>query len=144
MSTRFYLDIQKKDFPPIELTELSDMVFIGKYSSSWKFLFYANEFEYFRNDKHSVMDFLKSGHIYDEYGEYYTFDEFWDIVVKSNDGYDAETYYKHFPHEDPLRYTIFPIIHNYYISKNGSPMSEVNKYHEFYIDDLRFSVKEFS
>lgn len=110
------------------MNEVKD-IHIGKRSAGWKFLWDANEFKYFEPTKESLIEWLKSGQIIDEYDQEFTFDEFWnDYLNGFRDGYDAITYEKDHPVRNYLRqsYTIF----------HGIPVT----LGEFYIDDLRFSI----
>lgn len=106
-----------------------EKIHIGKRSAGWKFLWDANDFKYFEPTKESLIEWLKSGQIIDEYDQEFTFDEFWnDCLNRFRDGYDAITYEKDHPVRNYLRqsYTIF----------HGIPVT----LGEFYIDDLRFSI----
>lgn len=123
---------------------ISFKVHIGKRSAGWKFLWDANNFEYFNPTKESIFDFLKSGRIFDEYGREFTFEEFInDEVGESlNTGYDLETYEKSNPRMDRSYY--------FYRREELERFREkydqdVNEFGEFYIDDLRFTTSsEFS
>ena len=102
-----------------------------------KFLWNANDFEYFRPNVDSLMDFLQSGDIYDEDRDYFTFDQFMNDELKGSidKGYNLAEYYKSNP-------TLVP----YHI-----PLSEklayqekfnvtVDNYGEFNIGKYRFTI----
>ena len=116
---------------------LPEDIHIGKRSYGWKFLWNANKFQYFKPNIESLHEFLKSGDIYDEYGEKYTFDQFINDELKNciDTGYDIESYSKQekcanvYPEcagacdDFAQRYGIVP-----------------NIYGEFYIDKYRFTI----
>ena len=106
-----------------------EKIHIGKRSAGWKFLWDANEFKYFEPTKESLIEWLKSGQIVDEYKREFTFEEFWnDCLDGFRDGYDAITYEKDYPGRGHWRQSC-AIFH-------GIPVT----LGEFYIDNLRFSV----
>lgn len=110
------------------MNEVKD-IHIGKRSAGWKFLWDANEFKYFEPTKESLIEWLKSGQIIDEYNQEFTFDEFWNDCLNGFwDGYDAITYEKDHPKISYWRKNISQFY--------GIPVT----LGEFYIDDLRFSV----
>lgn len=84
-------------------------VHIGKRSYGWRFLWNANDFEYFGPNVDSLMDFLQSGDIYDEYGTYFTFDQFMNDELDGfiDKGFNLAEYYKSdptlVPYHIPLR-----------------------------------------
>lgn len=109
-------------------------IHIGKRSGGWKFLFNANNFVYFDTTKESLIEWLKSGQIVDEYNQEYTFEEFWNNE-RPTEGWDLESYYKDNKNESPYyepRLTIKRFKELYGI--------DVNIHGEFYIDDLRFTT----
>lgn len=104
-------------------------IHIGKRSGGWKFLWDANDFKYFKPTKESLIEWLKSGQIVDEYGQEYTFMEFWNDALDGFwEGYDAITYEKDYPGRMHWR--------NPCAIFYGIPVT----LGEFYIDDLRFSI----
>lgn len=110
------------------MNEVKD-IHIGKRSGGWKFLWDANEFKYFEPTKESLIEWLKSGQIIDEYDQEFTFDEFWNKELDGFwDGYDAITYEKDYPERIYWRKNISQF--------HGIPVTK----DEFYIDNLRFSV----
>lgn len=110
------------------MNEVKD-IHIGKRSAGWKFLWDANEFKYFEPTKESLIEWLKSGQIIDEYDQEFTFDEFWNDCLNGFwDGYDAITYEKDHPERIYWRKNISQF--------HGIPVT----FGEFYIDNLRFSV----
>ena len=116
---------------------LPEDIHIGKRSYGWKFLWNANKFQYFKPNIESLHEFLKSGDIYDEYGEKYTFGQFINDELKNciDTGSDMESYCKQekcanvYPEcagacdDFTQRYGITP-----------------NIYGEFYIDKYRFTI----
>ena len=116
---------------------LPEDIHIGKRSYGWKFLWNANKFQYFKPNIESLYEFLKSGDIYDEYGEKYTFGQFINDELKNciDTGYDIESYSKQekcanvYPEctgacdDFTQRYGITP-----------------NIYGEFYIGKYRFTI----
>jgi hypothetical protein len=152
MGTNFYLKkrlSQKKKDELIKyiqtdlydkiVDELPKSIHIGKRSYGWKFLWDANEFKYFKPTKESLERFLKSGLIFDEYGQQFSYEEFIENEVgKSLDqGYDYENYHKDHPEEiDSFwayrKYTIEHFRHQFGL--------DVNDFGEFYIGKHRFTV----
>lgn len=110
------------------IDEVKD-IHIGKRSGGWKFLWDANDFKYFKPTKESLIEWLKSGQIVDEYDQEFTFDEFWNKELDGFwEGYDMVTYKKDHPDES---YWI-----TYEKEFHGIPVT----LGEFYIDNLRFSI----
>ena len=128
--------ISKDDWNTLQKL-IPEEVHIGKRSAGWKFLWNANNFEYFKPNKESLIEFLKSGQIYDEYGKNFTFDQFWNDELKGflDKGVDIEEYYK----IDEPRYIHYENLHTIDRFKIDFGIN-VNKYGEFYIDDLRFTT----
>lgn len=150
MGTNFYLrrnlsndqkELLKQYIDQDEYDKIRDNlpgdIHIGKRSYGWKFLWNANKFQYFEPNIESLYEFLKSGDIYDEYGEKYTFDQFINDELKNciDTGNDMESYCKQekcanvYPEcagacdDFTQRYGITP-----------------NIYGEFYIDKYRFTI----
>ena len=112
MGTNFYLrrklskqekDIAKELIDNDKYDEVRDIlpndVHIGKRSYGWRFLWNANDFKYFEPNIDSLMNFLKSGDIYNEYGDYFTFDQFIkeEVGERIYKGWDLAEYYKSDP-----------------------------------------------
>ena len=119
--------------------ELPKSIHIGKRSCGWKFLWNANDFKYFKPTKDSFERFLKSGLIFDEYGQEFSYEEFIENEVgKSLDqGYDYESYHKDHPEEvdsywSYRKHTIEHFRHHFGL--------DVNDLGEFYIGKYRFTV----
>lgn len=114
-------------------------IHIGKKSAGWKFLWNANKFKYFKPNKESIMEFLQSGQIVDEYGEKISFDQFINkkIVDSPGNNWDVEAYYKEYPDMD---YRCYYENHNRVFEE--FPEIVPNRYGEFYIDGLRFTVSD--
>lgn len=152
MGTNFYLRRrisaeQKKQMKTLidldEYDQLEELIphdiHIGKRSCGWKFLWNANGFEYFKPDIDSIHEFLKSGDIYDEYGQKYTYEEFMNDEIGKciKNGYDIAGYYIEHPDLYASIRTDSPVFEKLGIT--------VNQYGEFYIGDYRFTVcDEFS
>lgn len=134
-----YIDEDKHE----ELKQLiPEDIHIGKRSGGWKFLWDAHFFEYFEPTKESLLDWLHSGQIIDEYGEEFTFEQFWNDEISGflNKGYDLESYYNTYPKEH--QYWDFRSRIDYFDRRCPNFKGDINKYGEFYIDDLRFSTSE--
>jgi hypothetical protein len=73
-------------------------VHLGKRSMGWKFLWNFNEDKFFK-DKESLLEFIKSGRILDEYGDELSQDEFIEMSFSwgQEDGFDSESYYLEYP-----------------------------------------------
>lgn len=122
---------------------LSEDIHIGKRSAGWKFLWDAHYFEYFEPTKESLFDWLESGQIIDEYGEEFTFDQFINDELKGwlDKGFDIESYYINNP-EDKSRWIDCSSRNRYFYQRCPNLHLNINKYGEFYIDNLRFTVSE--
>ena len=78
-------------------------VHLGKRSSGWKFLWNFNNDKYYK-DKESLLEFIRSGRIVNEYSEELNVEEFIEMSLSwgEDDGWDLETYYKENPtHRSP-------------------------------------------
>ena len=108
---------------------------IGIRSCGWQFLWHAQNLKYF-DDKESLFEWLKTGQIIDEYGQKYTFEEFMEGIEHCiYKGYNLEEW--HATHPGMIRYC------EKYLSiesKNGK-VYQPNKFGEFFIDRLRFTVR---
>lgn len=73
-------------------------VHLGKRSMGWKFLWNFNNRQYW-NDKKTLVEFVRSGRIVDEYGAEMDQDEFIEMAFSwgQEDGYDMVTYYLQHP-----------------------------------------------
>ena len=148
MGTNYYLrqkisndkkELMKSLIDQGDFNELKDMIpekiHIGKQSYGWKFLWNANRFEYFEPSIESLYDFLKSGDIYDEYGDKFDFDTFINKKIKITTGCDGLEWCRDHnerwwcSYEDIDR---FKNIHNV----------EVNTAGEFYIEGHRFTIHD--
>lgn len=120
--------------------KLPEEIHIGKRSGGWKFLWNANRFKYFEPNKESILEFLRSGNIYDEYGEFFTYDQFMEeeIGYYLDHGLDAKSY------EEENNNREFSNHHSYMSSWERDMIREknldVNEQGEFYIDNFRFTV----
>jgi hypothetical protein len=128
----------------IELLSEAKPIHIGKRSGGWKFLWNANHFKYFEPNKKSIMSFLKSGDIYDEYGDSYTYKQFINEELKGfiDKGLDMKTYYQE---PEQKKYTFYG--HWQYMSRfEKEPFIsrgiKINDYEEFYVDNLRFTIMD--
>ena len=78
-------------------------VHLGKRSSGWKFLWNFNNDNYYK-DKESLLEFIRSGRIVNEYSEELDVEEFIEMSLSwgEDDGWDLETYYEENPtHRSP-------------------------------------------
>lgn len=113
-------------------------IHIGKRSAGWKFLFNANNFKYFQPNKESLIKWLKSGQIIDEYDRKFTFEEFWNNECFT-EGWDLKEYYEQYKEDE--YYVESKVIQKF---KKLFDI-DVNLHGEFYIDNLRFTTfDEFS
>ena len=155
MGTNFYLkqklSEQEKE-KAIELLNLNDYeelremlpnkIHIGKRSGGWKFHWDHNYFKFFKPSKESLIEWLKSGQIVDEYGDEFTFDQFWNEEIDHflYEGYDMASFAKKYPHES----------HGWW-DREGRKQEllrrcpelkdvEFSNQGDFYIDGLRFSI----
>jgi len=99
-------------------------IHLGKRSSGWKFVWNFHENKFY-SDKKTLIDFIKSGRVINEYGEELESDEFIKMALEWGypDGWDLESYYK----------------------ANPSGNHFINYHKEEYIDGLRISdTTEFS
>lgn len=122
-----------------EILEEVKPIHIGKRSAGWKFLWNANRFQYFDPDRKSIMKFLKSGTIKDEYGESFTYDQFMkdEIAWHLKSGYDAESYEMSHIEERSRwrpRYSDWEL--KPFLDRDIHP----NAWGEFYVGRLRFTV----
>lgn len=143
---KLYSYIDNEDWDSLK-ESIPEKIHIGKRSAGWKFLWNANKFKYFKPNKKSLMEFLKSGQIINEYGEEFTFDQFinGEIANFINMGWDMETYC--IEENSSYKYTMYkytmPIEKR--IDFENIYKVKVNQYGEFYIGKLRFTTfDEFS
>lgn len=104
-------------------------IHIGKSSGGWKFRFDHNNWKYFKKDKQSIVDFINSCEIIDEYDRNISTEEFWKLVESKKDGIDSKEYYTNW--------------RKYNIGLDGKavqPSYIPNDFGEFYVDDLNFST----
>lgn len=123
----------------VEILEAVKPIHIGKRSLGWKFLWNANQFRYFEPNRKSIVKFLKSGVIKNEYGETFTYEQFMkdEIAGFLKSGYDLETYEKEHTEEKLCwrpRYSELEL--QPFLTRDIHP----NLYGEFYIGKLRFTV----
>lgn len=119
------------------LNELTEYIHIGKRAAGWKFKWNAHKFKYFEPSKESLCEWLKSGIILDEYGNEYSFEEFWkenESFINDHTGYDLNKWYL----EGHDRW--FNIDYSQFMKPYEQYNLNINKYGEFYIDDLRFTI----
>ena len=117
-------------------------IHIGKRSGGWKFHWDHNYFQYYKPSKESLIEWLKSGKIVDEYGDEFTFDQFWNEEIDNflYEGYDMASFAKKYPHESRGWWDMegrkqellrrCPELNDVEFSDQG----------DFYIDNLRYSV----
>lgn len=156
MGTNFYLrkklsakekELAKQYIEDNKYDELNQLIpediHIGKRSAGWKFLWDAHYFKHYEPSKPALMEWLKSGQIIDEYGQEFTFDQFINEELNGflDKGYDIESYYEKNPKEKYYWFDFASRI-NDFIRKYPDSGIEINKYGEFYIADLRFTVSE--
>lgn len=77
-----------------------DSVHVGKRSAGWKFLFAREILNYCEPNKESILNWLSTGIIINEYNERLTPEEFWqDYVADFQDGMNSDDYYIRYPKE---------------------------------------------
>ena len=155
MGTNFYLrqTLSEKDKQIViglvksdEYDKVREMlpndIHIGKRNGGWKFHWDHNYFKFFKPSKESLIEWLKSGQIVDEYGDEFTFDQFWNEEIGNflYKGYDMDSYIKENPREHSIYWDIqgrkrellnkCPELKNFEFSPLG----------ELYIDNLRFTI----
>lgn len=87
----------KEDFPEYS------RIHIGKRSAGWKFLFAREILKYCEPNKESILNWLSTGVVIDEYNEVIPPEEFWqDYVVDFQDGINSDEYY--IKHPEEIRY----------------------------------------
>lgn len=94
------------------LFEKQNKIHVGKSSYGWKFLFDANNFQYYDKNEKSVWKWLKDNEndLYNEYGEKISFDEFKKMVESKQNGMDYMDYQIKYNEPDP-----YLSISDYYI-----------------------------
>lgn len=115
-------------------------IHIGKRSGGWKFHWDHNYFEYYKPTKESLIAWLHSGIIVDEYGKVFSFNQFWEDEIGHclDKGWDMQT---HADECGPSSYWDMigrkkelikrcPELENIEFTNQG----------DFYIDGLRYSV----
>ena len=117
-------------------------IHIGKQSGGWKFLWDVHYFNYFEPSKEAIIEWLKTGIIFDEYGKKFTLEEFFDNIrlegtFNGEPLLDAVAYQKIAPHAYKYRiYDSWTLAE--FIEKNIHP----NSLGEFYLDDFRCVIDE--
>lgn len=123
------------------LEEYQD-IHIGKQSGGWKFLWDVHFFEYFEPSKEAIIEWLKTGIIFDEYGDKFTIEEFFNEIrldgqFNGHDLLDAEAYHK----IDPKAY-VYRGYDSWTLSRFTSKGIYPNSLGEFYLDDFRCVIDE--
>ena len=110
-------------------------IHIGKSSCGWKFCFDHNNWKYFKQNKQSIVDFINSSNIKDEYDRKITPNEFWKLVESKKDGIDNKDYFTNWDkYNKDVNGHVYP-----------KPSYIPDESDEFYVDDLRFiSATNFS
>lgn len=93
---------------------IPEEIHLGKRSAGWQFLWNYHNGKYFKPTLKSIKDFLKDKEIYDEYGRYFTLDQFINDELAQclykdnthNDGMSSE-YSSHYFISDNLRFSKF-------------------------------------
>lgn len=117
-------------------------IHIGKRSGGWQFLWDSHQFHYYKPSKEALIEWLKSGEIIDEYGEVFTFDQFWNDEIGYCLYHDPDKCINSEDYNKLERSTYnWSISYNEkepYIKLGLNPSS----HGEFYVDDLRFATYE--
>lgn len=135
---------QKLDELQAFVTELNHEIHIGKRSCGWKFLFNHQDGKYFDpRHQESLKAWLDDPHykIVDEYGDKYTFEEFWQMVREwdanpRNDWDDAA--YRKYEFDKGNRYDMScssDVARKTYNMFGVTPL-----YYDFWLDGLRYST----
>lgn len=157
MGTNYYLRPKVSSETKNKIKELVDLdkfeeikdilsqhedIHIGKQSGGWKFLWDVHYFNYFEPSKEAIIEWLKTGIIFDEYGDKYTLEEFFDNIrlegtFNGRELLDAVAYQKIDP--QAYRYRMFDSWQRArYVEKNIHP----NSLGEFYLDNFRCVIDE--
>lgn len=165
MGTNFYMkriptedDIQKigelstqRLFDELQnyLAEMNEEIHIGKRSRGWKFLFNHQNGEYFDpRHQESLKAWLDDPHykIIDEYGEEYTFEQFWQMIrdwdANPRNKWDSTSYNEY----ERSRGNYYDTTCSRDIANRIHGMFGVRPlYYDFWLDGLRYSTStEFS
>ena len=90
------------------------IIYLGKRSAGWQFLWDYHDGKYFKPTLESIKDFLKDKDIFNEYDEHFTLEQFINDELKQSlykdknhdDGMDGE-YSSHYFISDGLRFSKF-------------------------------------
>lgn len=113
---KFHEMIDKEQFEELQNElyrfEKKSKIHVGKSSCGWKFLFDANNFQYYDKNEESVWKWLKDNEsdLYNEYGEKISFDDFKEMVESKQNGMDYMNYQIKYNEPDP-----YLTISDYYI-----------------------------
>ena len=155
MGTNFYIRKKLNDTEKEMIKKLIDedkydeakelfpkKIHIGKRSCGWKFLWDVHNFNYFDPTPQSLIDFTRDwGQIEDEYGEEFTFDQFWNDEIKNflDSGWDIHQYYKE--HPDEYRHSCMSAVLNFKENTKTKNL-DINMYGEFYLGKFRCTNHE--
>jgi hypothetical protein len=124
-------DVNDLDMNPLNMESVWDRftegtsIHLGKRSGGWKFCWNFNNNKYYK-DKDSLLDFIRSGRVVDEYGEVWNVEEFIDMAFEWAQPYGL-------------------IADEKYLRENSSWLSNPQDYADKIIDGLRVSSStEFS
>ena len=124
-------DVNDLDMNPLNMESVWDRftegtsIHLGKRSGGWKFCWNFHDNKYYK-DRDSLLDFIRSGRVIDEYGEVWNVEEFIDMAFEwgQPDGLIAD---------------------EKYLRENSSWLSNTQDYADKIIDGLRVSIStEFS
>lgn len=161
MGTNFYMkriptedDIQKMSTLALEqklvelqnyVTEMNNEIHIGKRSCGWKFLFNHQDGEYFDpHHQESLKAWLDDPHykIVDEYGDEYTFEQFWKMIIDWNsnphNNWDDAAYAKH--EREQSRWFNISTCNVEEAERIFRRFGVRPLYHDFWLDGLRYST----
>lgn len=126
------------------VNEMNTDIHIGKRSGGWKFLFNHQDGKYFDpHHQESLKAWLNDPHykIVDEYGEEFTFDEFWQMTrdwdAHPNNNWDDAAYAK-YEREQGNRYNMTCCVSEAERTYNMFGVRPI--YHDFWLDGLRYST----
>lgn len=110
-----------------ELKTNKQGIHIGKSSMGWKFCFDHQNWKYFKKDKQSIIDFINSCELHDEYHCEISPEEFWKLVESKQTGIDNKEYYTNWQK------------HNIGLDgKAVEPSYVPADYGQLYVEDLNF------
>lgn len=140
---QLYLAVDKNDAREIyNILSNNGPIYIGQCRDNWKFTWAPHDFQYFRPNVNSFINWLKSAdYITDVYDKKYTVNEFLDLVnpmVYDQNLWDTQKFMEHNPEEQDYFYSNAALRKRYSLEYNIS----VNKWNDFYLGEYLFNINE--